>query len=132
MAALFACRNINSEDESVVPQQGITKIVIDTGNGNGNGETVSFGDTAFGAVGPYQKIPGVGYGQLDPNDPKNPVIADIAWAEKNPAAGRVAYSTDFFILKPNQLSKGNHKVFFEAPNCGGKVFTDFNDAACQG
>ena len=70
--------------------------------------------------------------QLDPNDPKNPVIADIAWAEKNPAAGRVAYSTDFFILKPNQLSKGNHKVFFEAPNCGGKVFTDFNDAACQG
>ena len=57
----------------VPPLQGITKIVIDPAKS----ETVTFGGTTFGAVGTYQKIRGIAYGQLDPNDPKNQVIADM-------------------------------------------------------
>ena len=40
--------------------------------------------------------------------------------------GKVEYSFDFYILKPVDLSKGNHKVFYEAPNRGAKLFGDFN------
>src|SRR5436190_1660740 len=49
------------------PFQGITKIVID----NTTSEAVTFGGTSFGAVGQYQKIRGVAFGQLDPNNTKN-------------------------------------------------------------
>ena len=123
LAVLIAgCNSNSAEDEPVASQQGITKIVLDTVNS----ETVTFGGTTFGAVGTYQKIRGVAFGQLNPNDPKNAVIADIALAEKNATTGMVEYSTDFFILKPSDLSKGNHKVFFEAPNRGGKLFGGFN------
>ena len=105
--------------------QGITKIVIDSAKS----ETVTFGGTSFGAVGTYQKIRGVAHGQLDPNDPKNQVITDIALAQKNPSSGLVEYQTDFFILKPSDLSKGNHKIFYEAPNRGGKLYGGFNGTA---
>lgn len=107
------------------PVQGITKIVIDTAKS----ETVTFGGTTFGTVGTYQKIRGTAFGQLDPNDPKNQVMADIALAEKNPTTGLVEYSTAFFILKPSDMSKGNKKIFFEAPNRGNKLFGGFNGTA---
>jgi len=104
--------------------QGITKIVIDSAKS----EKVTFAGTTFGtggSVGTYEKVRGTAYGQIDPNDPKNQVIADIALATKNPATGMVEYSLDFFILKPTDLSKGNHKVFYEAPNRGNKTYTSF-------
>ena len=92
LAVLIAgCNSNSAEDEPVASQQGITKIVLDTVNS----ETVTFGGTTFGAVGTYQKIRGVAFGQLNPNDPKNAVIADIALAEKNATTGMVEYSTDF-------------------------------------
>jgi hypothetical protein len=109
---------------SSAPPQGITKIVIDTANS----QQAIFGGKNFGpngAVGTYEKIRGTAYGQLDPNDPKNQVITDIALAEKNPSTGMVEYSVDFFILKPTDLSKGAHKVFYEAPNRGSKQYGGF-------
>jgi Alpha/beta hydrolase domain len=106
----------------VAPLQGITKIVIDPAKS----ETVTFGGATFGAVGTYQKIRGIAYGQLDPNDPKNQVIADMALAQKNPTTGMVEYATDFFILKPTDAAKGNRKVFFEPPNRGNKQYGGFN------
>jgi hypothetical protein len=118
LALLAACGS------SPAPQQGITKIVIDTANS----QQAIFGGKNFGpngAVGTYEKIRGTAYGQLDPNDPKNQVITDIALAEKNPATGLVEYSVDFFILKPTDLSKGAHKVFYEAPNRGSKQYGGF-------
>ena len=109
-------------DDDPAPLQGITRIVIDAAKS----ETVSFGGTVFGSVGTYQKIRGVAYGQIDPKDPKNQVIADIALAERNPTTGLVEYSTEFFMLRPTDLSKGNHKVFYEPPNRGGKLYGGFN------
>src|SRR4051812_8028696 len=107
------------------PFNGITKIVIDPATS----EAVTFGGTTFGAVGAYQKIRGVAFGQLDPNDPQNTVITDMALAVKDPATGGVKYSMDFYILKPVDLSKGNHKMFYEANNRGGKQFGGFNGSS---
>ena len=84
-------------DGPVAPVQGITKIVFDTVNS----EKVTFAGATFGtggAVGTYEKVRGTAYGQIDPNDPKNQVIADITLAQKSPVTGFVEYSVDFFIL----------------------------------
>ena len=35
--------------------------------------------------------------------------------------GKVEYAFDFYILKPIDLTKGNHKVMYEPPNRGGKT-----------
>jgi hypothetical protein len=67
----------------------------------------TFAGTTFGAVGTYDKIRGTASGTLDPKDPKNAVITDIALAPVD-ANGLVEYNTDFYILKPTDLTKGNH------------------------
>ena len=85
----------------------------------------TFGGTAFGAVGTYDKIRGTASGKLDPKDPKNAVITDIALAPVD-ANGLVSYNMDFYILKPTDLTKGNHKVFFELPNRGSKQYGSLN------
>ncbi len=91
-------------------------------------ESPTFGGYAFEAVGPYEKIVGKAFGELDPNDPKNAVIIDIQLAPKN-ANGRVEYAFDFYILKPIDLSKGNHKVMYEPPNRGRKTQAALNRGA---
>ena len=106
-------------------KQGITKIVINSTAS----EAVTFGGASFGSAGTYQKIRGTAFGQLDPSDPKNTVIADMSLAQKDPATGLVPYSMDFFILKPVDLAKGNHKMFYEANNRGGKQFGGFNQSS---
>lgn len=88
-------------------------------------ESPTFGGFSFPGVGQYEKLQGKAFGELDPSDPKNAVIVDIALAPRN-ASGKVEYSYDFYILKPIDLSKGNHKVFYEPPNRGGKQFASFN------
>ena len=87
-------------------------------------QTPTFAGTTFGtsgAVGTYDKIRGTASGTLDPKDPKNAVITDIALAPVD-ANGLVEYNMDFYILKPSDLTKGNHKVFFELPNRGTKQY----------
>jgi hypothetical protein len=56
------------------------------------------------------------------------VIVDIALAPKN-ANGKVEYAFDFYILKPFDLSKGNHKVMYEPPNRGRKTHAALNRGA---
>jgi hypothetical protein len=85
----------------------------------------TFAGTTFGTVGTYDKIRGTASGTLDPKDPKNAVITDIALAPVD-ANGLVEYNMDFYILKPSDLTKGNHKVFFELPNRGGKQYGPLN------
>ena len=80
-------------------------------------ESPTFEGTAFGQVGQYEKLVGRAYGEVDPKDPKNAVIVDIANAPKN-ARGMVEYDTDIYILKPINLAKGNHRLWFEVNNRG--------------
>ena len=84
-------------------------------------ENPTFGGHSFAGVGQYEKIAGKAFGEVNPNDPKNAVIVDIKLAPRN-ANGNVEYSFDFYILKPVDLSKGNHKVMYEPPNRGGKTW----------
>ena len=88
LAALVAA-GCGLKSESV--SQGIYSITIDAATS----EKVTFGGTTFGpngAVGTYEKVRGRALGRLDPNDPKNQVIADIALATRNPVTGMVEYS----------------------------------------
>jgi len=85
----------------------------------------AFEGFSFPGVGPYERIIGKGFGEISPTDRHNSVIVDIGLAPRN-VIGKVEYSFDFYILKPVDLSKGNHKVFYEAPNRGAKAFAGFN------
>jgi hypothetical protein len=104
----------------------ITKIVID----RARSESPTFEGRAFGvngSVGRYEKLRGRAYGELDPADPRNAVITDLARAPRN-ARGRVEYSMDIFILKPIDVSKGSHKVILDFNNRGAMRIAALNDA----
>ncbi len=91
-------------------------------------EQPTFQGRTFGAVGAYEKLHGRAFGEVDPKDPRNAVIVDIANAPKN-ARGMVEYDTDFMILKPVDLAKGNHRLWFEVNNRGSMgAFQQYNDA----
>lgn len=100
-------------------QAHVTKIVI-TGR-----QSPAFGGYAWPGVGQYERISGKAYGELDPKDPKNAVITDIALAPRN-AHGMVEYAFDFYLLKPIDLARGNHKMVYEPPNRGGKTIGTLN------
>jgi hypothetical protein len=61
--------------------------------------TIAFGGASFGSVGCFEKIQGQAFGELDPANPLNAVIADITLAPRN-ARGMVEYTVDFYILRP--------------------------------
>src|SRR6266571_191929 len=88
-------------------------------------ESPTFGGYSWPGVGQYEKIVGKAYGELDPSDRKNAVIVDLQLASRN-ARGQVEYSFDFYILKPMDLSKGNHKMLYEPPNRGRKTINALN------
>src|SRR5262249_26249522 len=80
-------------------------------------ESPTFGGMSFGEVGQYEKLVGRAFGEVDPNDPHNQVIVDIALAPRN-GKGMVEYSTDIYILKPINRSSSIHRIFFEMNNRG--------------
>src|SRR5215472_11436731 len=71
-----------------------------------NVESPTFGGASFGSVGQYERITGTITGEVDPNNPQNAVIVDIANAPRNPN-GTVSYSADFQIIRPTNLAVGN-------------------------
>ncbi len=86
------------------------------------------GGHEFSVTGAYEKIVGRIYGEVAPKNPLNQVIVNLNRAPRNPR-GRVEYWSDFCILKPLDLARGNGKLFFDAPNRGGKRIVAFlNDA----
>ena len=88
--------------------------------------TTAFGGYSFPGVGPYEVITGFATGEVDPNNAQNGVITDIQLAPRNPN-GTVGYQHNFYILKPLDLSKGNHKMMYEPPNRGGKTYQTLNN-----
>ncbi|MBI4468236.1 MAG: hypothetical protein HY650_02830 [Acidobacteria bacterium] len=79
------------------------------------------GGMAFGSVGPYEKLAGKVHGEIDPRDSHNTVITDIEFAPRN-ARGMVEYSMDFFMLKPVDLARGNHRLLYHMNNRGNMNF----------
>lgn len=77
------------------------------------------GGQAFGSSGPYEKVVGRFFGELDPAHQLNAGIVDLDRAPRN-SRGSVEYATDFYLLKPVDLMKGNAALFYDVNNRGRK------------
>ena len=75
---------------------------------------------SFGEVGPYERLVGSLYLEVDPDDPANQRITDIHRAPVN-QRGRVEVRTDFYLLKPVDPSRGSGRLLYDVNNRGGKV-----------
>ncbi len=92
-----------------------------------NQQPFAYGES-FGGVGPYIQIDGTAHFSVDPLHPANDLITDLKLAPRD-SAGRVAFSADFRILKPEDPLTTNHRIFFDILNRGrGTALRNFNDA----
>src|SRR5260370_30488970 len=105
---------------SSMAQAHVTRMVVTSREVVASG--MSFGDT-----GPYEKLRGMVFFEVDPDDPRNAAVFDLDKAPRN-SRGKVEFSADFFILKPVDLERGNHGLLFEPSNRGNIfVLTRMND-----
>ena len=87
------------------------------------------GGQVFGSAGAYEKLAGKIYFAVDPSLPANKIVTDVDKAPRN-SAGKVEFSSDFYLIKPKQIEKGNGAVLYEVSNRGGKgMLGFFNHAA---
>lgn len=93
-----------------VSQAKIVRVVVEKAEIYANGKV-------FGAAGQYQRLTGRAFGEVNPTDAHNSIIQDIALAPRN-ARGMVEYEMEFIILKPLDLSRSNHLLFYNVPNRG--------------
>ncbi len=116
-------------------------------------ERVPFADgMVFGEVGAYEKIKGKLHYAVDPKSRHNTQVVDLRLASKGRlrkdmskiegnrikesvggdarnAAGEVVFSGDFILLKPVDLSKGNHRLLYGVNNRGRPLMLGYyNDA----
>lgn len=107
---------------------------------------------AFGSVGPYEKIRGRLHYAVHPAHPRNAAVVDLALAldgqlrsdlsriedgrmldilggdPRNPA-GEVQFAGDFLLLKPVDLSRGNHRLLYDVNNRGNPLMLGFHNNA---
>jgi len=75
---------------------------------------------SFGKTGPFEKIVGRLYFEVQPEDPANARITDLKRAPRN-AEGRVEFWSDFFLLKPVDPQRGNRRLLYDVNNRGNKL-----------
>ena len=86
---------------------------------------------SFGTVGPYQRLDGTAYMEVDPADPLNATLVNLDRAPRN-QRGMVEFSAPFFILKPMEMERGNGKIFYVINNRGNKQATGYFNYAPAG
>ena len=85
----------------------------------------SFADGhVFGRSGAYEKITGRLYLEVDANHPANQRVTDLKLAPRN-ANGKVEFWTEFFLLKPVDISRGNRRLLYDVDNRGRKLIVGF-------
>ena len=89
------------------------------------------GGESFGEVGPYERIVGRVYYELDPDLPQNRPVVDLQRAPRN-EQGKVTFFGDLFILAPRDLRKGNGAAFYDVNNRGNKVVLRYFNFAAGG
>ncbi len=94
----------------------VTKVAID----QSKSESPANGGQPFGTVGPYERIRGLLYGELDPRDRRNAIIQDIQLAPRN-AKGMVEYEATFTLLKPIDMAKSSGVMLYEVVNRGASI-----------
>lgn len=85
----------------------------------------------FPITGAYEKLVGKVFGEVDPRNPLNKIIVNLDKAPRN-SRGRVEYWSDFCILKPLDMARGNGKILYDAPNRGAKRIVAFLNDAPEG
>jgi len=86
--------------------------------------TFPYGTATFGSVGQYEELDGTATGTIDPNDPHNSMIQDIALAPRD-ANGLVEYTTKVSILMPVNMANSNRAMLLEIVNRGNKLDPGF-------
>ena len=85
------------------------------------------GGSPFGDIGAYERLYGRVHFAIDPNDASNATIVDLDKAPRNDS-GLVEYSTDFYLLRPVDLERGNKRLIYDVNNRGNKrILQFFND-----
>lgn len=82
-------------------------------------ESPAYGGKDFGA-GPYERLSGHVFGELDPADPRNAIITDLQFAPRN-VRGMVEYSATFTLLKPIDAAKASGVLIYDVPNRGSRL-----------
>jgi hypothetical protein len=81
----------------------------------------------FADAGAYERVTGSVHFALDPADPANANVVDLALAPTN-AQGLVEFTADLDILKPVDLARGNGRLLYDVNNRGNKTaLRAFND-----
>ena len=83
------------------------------------------GGQAFGDVGPFERLDGTVYMEVDPADPLNAVIVNLDRAPRN-ERGMVEFSAPFFIVKPVDMARGNRKLLYGINNRGNAIELGFH------
>lgn len=90
-----------------------------------------FDGAEFGAVGPFERLHGTAFCELDPAHPLNAGIVNLDKAPRN-ARGNVEYRSDFRILKPLDLARGNGWLVYDVPNRGNQPIMSRLNGAPEG
>jgi len=98
-------------------------------------ESPAFGGDRFGETGQYERLRGVAYAEVDPNDARNRTIVNIDKAPLNDR-GRVEYSTTVEIYRPIDMARWNKAIYHIVPNrgridAGDDVFREMGFAIVQ-
>jgi len=81
---------------------------------------------SWGLAGPYEKLIGMMYFEVDPSNSANEIIVDIEHASTN-SEGKVEFSANFVLIKPKQMQRGNGTVIVGVANRGTRrMLTFFN------
>lgn len=75
------------------------------------------GGMDWGTAGPYERLKGRAYLEVDPRDPLNALIVNLDRAPRN-ARGNVEYDSPIMILKPVDMARGNRKMWVGLNNRG--------------
>ena len=93
---------------SLPGQAAVTSVVIDSTT------------AVSGAPMPYTTYKGRVFGELDPADPHNAIIQDIALAPRS-ANGKVAYVSTFQLTAPTSAASASGLLIYEVSNRGGNA-----------
>jgi hypothetical protein len=115
IAGLLAAGVIATTSAAQAAGTGVTSVTV-TGSGP------AFGGCSIGSVGTFSFARGWAIDVIDPANPLNAVIIDIANAQKD-ANGMVEVMFNFDIVYPTNLANGNGKVIADIPNRSGSTLT---------
>jgi hypothetical protein len=92
----------------------VTRFVID------EKQSPAYGGRSFGRAGPYERITGRAFGEIDPRDPRNAIINDLDLAPRN-VRGLVEYVATFSLWQPADPSKASGVLIYAVPNRGNRL-----------